>query len=157
MIYKDGTWQKFSNDNQTFAMFLLNELANSTSVPISIVDATAKKATKAYQWLDSKLIESRPQVKAYLEKNGLYKDNVQNLTENDMSYYAINNYEKIKNMAFKNLVWNQGSGDYIEDTDNEYMVKCYLPLCHNLKKNLKQQTIFTLFKKVVVLTKMLIY
>ena len=37
----------------------------------------------------------------YLEKNGLYKDNVQNLTENDMSYYAINNYEKIKNMAFK--------------------------------------------------------
>lgn len=120
MIYKDGTWQKFSNDNQTFAMFLLNELANSTSVPISIVDATVRKATKAYQWLDSKLIESRPQVKAYLEKNGLYKDNVQNLTENDMSYYAINNYEKIKNMAFKNLVWNQGSGDYIEDTDNEY-------------------------------------
>lgn len=68
MIYKDGTWQKFSSNNQTFAMFLLNELANSTSVPISIVDATVKKATKAYQWLDSKLIESRPQVKAYLEK-----------------------------------------------------------------------------------------
>lgn len=120
MIYKDGTWQKFSNDNQTFAMFLLNELANSTSVPISIVDATAKKATKAYQWLDGKLIESRPQIKAYLEKNGLYKDNAQNLTENDMSYYAINNYEKIKNMAFKNLVWNQGSGDYIEDNNKEY-------------------------------------
>ena len=91
MIYKDGTWQKFSSNNQTFAMFLLNELANSTSVPISIVDATVKKATKAYQWLDSKLIESRPQVKAYLEKNGF------EVTYLDVNEEGFIDLEELKN------------------------------------------------------------
>lgn len=120
MIFKDGRWQEFSSENKTLTKYLLNEFANSLDSPISIVDATASSPTRVYQWLDSETIDSRPQIKSYLENHSIYNKTQNELNKNDVSYYAINNFAKIKNMSFKTLIWSQGSADFNIETTDEY-------------------------------------
>lgn len=121
MFFIDGKWQKASFELSAFGMELIRALGenNKTFVknPIGIVFATSSEISNVYTWLSKEIIDSRNAIKKYLENNELYKNDLSNIKENDMSYFYETKLKKIEKLSFNKIIWNQGLKDYLDFND----------------------------------------
>lgn len=118
MFFIDGKWQKASPELSTFGTELIRAICENNKVfaknPIGIVFATSPEISNAYSWLSKEIIDSRTAIKKYLENNELYKNDLSNIKENEMSYYYENKLKKFEKLSFNKIIWNQGLKDFID-------------------------------------------
>lgn len=118
MFYIDGKWQFASETISVFGMKLINQMIEKNHTllksPIAIVFATSDELSNAYSWLSKDIIDSRLSIKKYLESNGLYKEDINNITENDMAYYYETKLKNIEKFSFSKIIWNQGLKDFTD-------------------------------------------
>lgn len=118
MFYIDGTWVVASGEISMLGQNLIDQMIEndyaSNKTPIGIVFATAEEPSNAYSWLSREIIDSRTPIKKYLETSNLYKDGQATLQPNDMAYYSQTKLQEVEKMTFSNIVWHQGSRDFLD-------------------------------------------
>lgn len=122
MFFIDGKWQKASSKLSVFGCELIQSISENNKGlarnPIAIVFATSSQISNAYAWLSKDIIDSRTSIKKNLENRQLYKNDLSNLKENEMSYFYETELKKIEKLSFNKIIWNQGIKDFLDIQDN---------------------------------------
>lgn len=122
MFCIDGKWQKASSNVSMFGSELIQSISENNrglaKNPIAIVFATSPQISNAYAWLSKDIIDSRTSIKKNLENKQLYKEDLSDLKENEMSYFYETKLKNIEKLSFNKIIWNQGLKDFLDIQDN---------------------------------------